>query len=85
MLQKGSGNNWAIGYKIYGPVFQDFLIDAVRKEIETYDQLGGFLLFGSIAGGSGSGIGSYISEILRDEFPSVSLANIVRFSFLFIF
>lgn len=75
----GAGNNWAMGCKTHGPAFQDFLLDAARKEIEHCDQLNGFLIFGSVAGGTGSGLGSYASEILREEFPSVSIASIVSF------
>jgi hypothetical protein len=43
----------------------------VRRETEKCDRLGGFLSLLSLAGGTGSGVGAYITEALRDEFPQV--------------
>lgn len=48
-----------------------------RKEIECCDCFGGFLFLQSLAGGTGSGVGVYITEVLRDEFPSAFMVNSV--------
>lgn len=71
-----------MGYKTHGPSFEEFILDTVRREVECYDQFYGFLLFGSINGFVSSGVNSYVTELLRNEFPTVSLANIVSFLIL---
>lgn len=76
-------SSWPLGYKVHGPSFKEFILDTVRREIECYDQFYGFLLFGSVSGFVSSGINSYITELIRNEFPTVSLANIVSFLILF--
>ena len=39
-------------------------------QVERCDSLGGFLLLQSLAGGTGSGLGTYLAEQLRDEYPT---------------
>lgn len=41
----------------------------VEREAEGSDSLEGFILSHSIAGGTGSGLGSFILEKLNDRFP----------------
>ena len=65
----GSANNWAFGYHRQGPVLGECALEMVRREAEHCDRLSGFLFFQSLSGGTGSGAGSRISELLRDEFP----------------
>ncbi|XP_067928170.1 tubulin gamma-1 chain-like [Watersipora subatra] len=64
----GAGNSWASGYtqgeRLYEEVF-----DIIDREAEGSDSLEGFLLCHSIAGGTGSGMGSYILEKINDRFP----------------
>ena len=64
----GAGNNWASGYS-QGERFHDILMDMVDREADNSDSLEGFVLSHSIAGGTGSGMGSYILEKLNDHFP----------------
>ncbi|CAL1260936.1 unnamed protein product [Larinioides sclopetarius] len=70
-----------MGYHHHGPELQERVLNAVRKEAERCDTVLGFLLFSSVAGGTGSGFGSYISEVLRANYPSVSSANITVWPF----
>ncbi|GIY76165.1 tubulin delta chain [Caerostris extrusa] len=79
--QLGSGNNWAMGYYCHGPELQEKILNIIRKETERCDHLLGFLLYSSVAGGTGSGFGSYISEVVRDNFPSISSASITVWPF----
>ncbi|TPX30594.1 hypothetical protein SmJEL517_g05892 [Synchytrium microbalum] len=65
----GSGNNWAVGYAHYGPLYRETLLDSFRKEAEYCDSLQSFFMINSLGGGTGSGLGSYIMELLADEFP----------------
>lgn len=64
----GAGNNWASGYYQASQV-HDTLMDMIEREAEGSDSLEGFVLCHSIAGGTGSGMGSYLLEQLNDHFP----------------
>jgi tubulin gamma len=64
----GAGNIWASGYA-QGEKFQEDILDMIDREAEGSDSLEGFLLIHSIAGGTGSGLGSYMLEKLNDKFP----------------
>lgn len=66
----GSGNNWACAYMHYGQVHGEAILDTIRREVELCDeQCDAFLITGSIMGGTGSGLGSYILEALSDIYP----------------
>ncbi|XP_055904630.1 tubulin gamma-1 chain-like [Eupeodes corollae] len=64
----GAGNNWASGYS-QGEKLHEEVFDIIDREAEGSDSLEGFVLCHSIAGGTGSGMGSYIMERLADRFP----------------
>lgn len=64
----GAGNNWAKGY-CSGEKLSEEVFDIIEREAEGSDSLEGFVLCHSIAGGTGSGMGSYILERLNDHFP----------------
>ncbi|KAL4589992.1 hypothetical protein LXL04_002908 [Taraxacum kok-saghyz] len=63
----GAGNNWASGYD-QGKHFEEDLMDMIDREADGSDSLEGFVLCHSIAGGTGSGMGSYILETLNDHY-----------------
>lgn len=64
----GAGNIWAKGYSC-GRAIEETVFDIIEREAEGSDSLEGFLLCHSIAGGTGSGLGSYVLEKLTDRFP----------------
>lgn len=64
----GAGNIWATGYSC-GRTIEENVFDMIEREAEGSDSLEGFLLCHSIAGGTGSGLGSYVLEKLTDRFP----------------
>lgn len=64
----GAGNNWAAGYAMGGQVEEEVL-DMIEREADGSDSLEGFMLLHSIAGGTGSGLGSFLLERLNDRFP----------------
>lgn len=66
--QDGAGNNWAKGYG-FGEKREEELIDMVNREADGSDSLEGFIMCHSIAGGTGSGLGSFLLERLNDQFP----------------
>ena len=43
-------------------------MENIRREMEQADSVEGFITFMSGAGGTGSGLGSLLSEALRDEY-----------------
>ena len=73
--QKGSGNNWANGFYCHGPRANASISDIIQREVEKCDYFEGFLVLMSVAGGTGSGMGTYITETLRDEYPNSVLVN----------
>ncbi|KAH9043414.1 gamma tubulin [Lactarius pseudohatsudake] len=64
----GAGNNWAQGYATGEKLYED-IMEMVDREAEGSDSLEGFMLLHSIAGGTGSGLGSFLLERLNDKFP----------------
>ncbi|KAK9472730.1 Tubulin/FtsZ, GTPase domain-containing protein [Dipodascopsis tothii] len=64
----GAGNNWATGYHA-GERIADELMDMLDREADGSDSLEGFMLLHSIAGGTGSGLGSFMLERINDRFP----------------
>jgi tubulin delta len=50
-------------------------MDKIRREVERCDRLGGFMPCLSLAGGTGSGVGAYLTECLRSEYPRSTIVN----------
>ncbi|KAL7058449.1 hypothetical protein AAHC03_016504 [Spirometra sp. Aus1] len=79
----GSGNNWlpdyfyfipssrAVGHCLYGDKHSEKILDALRRSVEACSSLQCFFILHSMGGGTGSGIGSFISQLLADEYPNV--------------
>ena len=84
--QNGRGNNWALGYSqtylenhkqscFSQPDSPDDrlyvkALDLIRQKAEKADFFRGVFLFHSLAGGTGSGLGSRLVEAYKDEFGS---------------
>lgn len=64
----GAGNNWASGYSQAERLHEE-IFDIIDREADGSDSLEGFVICHSIAGGTGSGMGSYMLEKLNDRFP----------------
>lgn len=64
----GAGNNWAKGYGL-GEKNAESILDILDREAEGSDSLEGFMLLHSIAGGTGSGMGSFLLERINERFP----------------
>ncbi|CEG42952.1 tubulin family [Plasmopara halstedii] len=75
--QSGSGNNWASGFHTQSTESESELLNLVQSEIERCDLFKGFITLQSAAGGTGSGLGSFLTEKLADYYPSTSLLNAV--------
>lgn len=64
----GAGNNWAKGHHL-GEEAHEELMELINREADGSDSLEGFMMTHSIAGGTGSGLGSFLLERLSDRFP----------------
>ena len=64
---EGTGNIWTSGYR-QGRDHSETIENMIQHEVERADSFQGFLLCHSIAGGTGSGLGSYLLETLNDEY-----------------
>lgn len=64
----GAGNNWALGFA-HAEKHYDEIFDMLDREADNSDSLEGFVLCHSIAGGTGSGLGSCLLERLNDRYP----------------
>ncbi|CAF0785300.1 unnamed protein product [Rotaria sordida] len=73
----GSGNNWACGYR-NGSLAEENILNSLRWQLEHADRVDTILPILSLAGGTGSGLGAYVVECVRDELPrSFLLTTIV--------
>lgn len=70
----GAANNWKRGYD-YGREHEEELINLIDREIDKCDNLSAFQLFHSVAGGTGSGVGSLLLEILNDRYGSKKILS----------
>lgn len=72
----GAGNNWALGYSMLSGEFVTTSIDLARREIEKCDCNPLLFSIHSMAGGTGSGLGSRMTELLHDEFEELTRVNL---------
>ena len=74
--QSGSGNNWANGFFYHGPSVEKAFVETISKFSEKFDTLDSCIIINSLAGGTGSGLGSYLTVLMKDYFPEINLLNI---------
>uniref|UniRef100_A0A5S6K0Q5 Histone-binding protein RBBP7 n=1 Tax=Xenopus tropicalis TaxID=8364 RepID=A0A5S6K0Q5_XENTR len=67
----GSGNNWAVGHKLYGGQYREHIVENLRRTAEQCDCLQCFFVIHSMGGGTGSGLGTFVLNVLEEEFPEV--------------
>lgn len=70
----GAANNWQHGYS-YGLQHQEDIINLIDREVDKCENLSTFQLFHSVAGGTGSGVGSLLLELLSDRYGSKKMIN----------
>jgi hypothetical protein len=66
----GAGNNWALGYSMVTGDFLDKALNRIRSEIERCDELPVLIYVHSLAGGTGSGLGTHLIESSYDMFSN---------------
>lgn len=70
----GAANNWLHGYN-YAREHEDDLINLFDREMDKCDNPSAFQLFHSVAGGTGSGVGSFLLQLLNDRYGRKKLIN----------
>jgi tubulin delta len=74
--QIGAANNWSFGYYIHGPKAYEAVKRRIKAEVENCINFDAFLVIQSLAGGTGSGLGSYFTEKLRKDYPYSTILNL---------
>ncbi|KAI9220640.1 Tubulin/FtsZ, GTPase domain-containing protein [Blastocladiella britannica] len=89
----GAANNWAYGYHRHGASMYALVARGVRAQVNLAREqnstgvaggtggLAGIVVMHSVAGGTGSGLGTYITERLRAEYPDATIVNQVVWPF----
>lgn len=72
----GAGNNWALGYEMCSGEFLETALNCIRRELEMCNRPPSLLITHSVAGGTGSGCGTRITEAAADEFSDVTRINL---------
>lgn len=62
-------------YCVHGPRHREVVEELVRREVEHCDRLAGLMAMMSVAGGTGSGVGTYVTQCLRDIYPKSFILN----------
>lgn len=65
---QSNSHHCLIGYE-EGEKCADEILDIIDREADGSDSLEGFVMTHSIAGGTGSGLGSFMLEALNDRYP----------------
>ncbi|XP_037632344.1 tubulin delta chain isoform X2 [Sebastes umbrosus] len=60
---------------VHGPRHRDVVEELMRREVERCDRLAGLMAMMSVAGGTGSGVGTYVTQCLRDIYPKSFILN----------
>ncbi|KAF4705193.1 hypothetical protein FOZ62_018992, partial [Perkinsus olseni] len=63
----GRGGSWAMGYADNSPEFLEQIENTLRREIEYSDHSVDVIIVHSLAGGTGSGLGSRVMEMTRGQ------------------
>lgn len=70
--REDAANNYARGHYTVGKEIVDAALDRIRKQADNCTGLQGFLVFSSVGGGTGSGLGSLLLERLSVDYGKKS-------------
>jgi len=75
--KEDAANNFARGHYTIGKEIVDLVLDRIRKLTDNCTGLQGFMIYNSIAGGTGSGLGSLLLERLSVDYGKKSKLGFV--------
>ena len=61
---------------MHGPSIQSELIKKVDTLLEEAGYVEAFFFISSLAGGTGSGLGSFLLQLMADRYPEIEFFNI---------
>jgi tubulin alpha len=70
--KEDAANNFARGHYTIGKEIVDLCLDRIRKLADSCTGLQGFLVYNSVGGGTGSGLGSLLLERLSVDYGKKS-------------
>ena len=83
----GRGNNWALGHSLKYKEFKtekninEISYDYLRKFLEKCDFIDKIILIHSLNGGTGSGVGSRMIEMIKDDYNKMKIISCPIFGF----
>lgn len=66
--KEDASNLFARGYYTIGKEYVDNCLNSIRKLVESCDSLEGIMMYHSVGGGTGSGLGSLLAEKIKEEY-----------------
>eukprot|EP01029_Cantina_marsupialis_P018577 TRINITY_DN427_c0_g1_i4.p1 TRINITY_DN427_c0_g1~~TRINITY_DN427_c0_g1_i4.p1 ORF type:complete len:440 (+),score=128.19 TRINITY_DN427_c0_g1_i4:192-1511(+) len=66
--KEDASNNYARGKYTFGKEMINLVMDRIRRESDNCSNLEGFMVFNAVGGGTGSGFGSLLLEMLSAEY-----------------
>lgn len=81
---EGSANNWAYGYGHQGESRREAITECLRRESEANENgasISTYNVVHSVAGGTGSGVGCLIAEVIKDAYPHAVLMHSIVWPF----
>lgn len=73
--KENAGNNYATGFYGVGKKLSTEAADSLAHLAEQCNSLQGIALFRSMGGGTGSGIGSRIIDVIKDTYPNKTIID----------
>jgi len=80
--KENAANNYAAGYYGVGKKLVPGIMDQLARLAEDCNSLQGIILFRSIGGGTGSGMGSRIIETIKNTYPNKTITDFNIYSTL---
>eukprot|EP01034_Spumella_vulgaris_P035488 gene35488-43752_t len=69
------GNNWALGYQMTSGEYLETALNCIQRELEYCDHSQTLVFMHSVAGGTGSGLGTRITEISNASHGVITFEN----------
>lgn len=77
--KEGPANIYPGGRYLLGPSYLDLALERIKKTAEKLESVDGIIIYDSIGGGTGSGLGSLLLEHLESDYEKVKRLGITVF------